>query len=200
MAKIDLERQARSAFVAMGCKKVGHVEYLTSIDDAIFVTFLTMRVGRENRVETRVDIRYRVFNELCFYISEYGSEYKGSLLRGRFPGRLRIPNSLHVSGVAAHPLFGAWQRLALAEETVEDFVATCLQRGHALMGEHVDIDAALTRSLKASPPPDYQILTSLFLGRYDTAREVVEQQRESDGVFLAHIPHRSDKYLRDLGY
>jgi hypothetical protein len=198
MAKSDnvLKKEVRAELNRKGCKKIGYIDFLL-VDKKIFLTFFTTALGK---VETTVEIRYVSLNEFAFYLDEYGTSYNGRILVGEFPGELKIPNSLHVSGAASLGLFGGTVRHVLENEDVETFVATCLDEGSALLEKYRAMMPSLRASLEQNPPADYAITVATFVGEFQRARQIVESRREDDGGFLGHVPRQADRYLRDLGF
>lgn len=199
MSKSDkaIEQEIRLKFTEAGCKKAGYIDYILE-NKSIFAVFFTKTL---KNVETSIGIRYVALNEFAFYLSKYGSDYKGTMLVGPWrPDKLSIPNSWHVSGVASLGLDHGKDLKVFDGGDVSKFVESCLGSAHFLLKKHGDMLPSLKESLKSDPPADYAIPVTIFLDDFKKARELVESRREEDGDFLGHVPRQADRYLTDLGY
>lgn len=195
-----LEMPVRNEFVTQGCKRAGHIEFITSADKSIYVYFFTMAFPKKGIVRTSIGLRYTILNNLSFYISEYGTEYKGKILKGPFRNDVSIPNSLHVSGAASFSIVEAGSTKIYDGKDVGSFVKDCIAEGRQLLGEYQDMNAVLRRSLDLDIARDHKILIAILLEDYKIAREMIEESREPDGVFLWLVPKKADQYLSDIGY
>lgn len=190
----------RDEFVKQGCKRVGYIEFITSADSSIYVCFFTMAFPKSNIIETSIDIRYALLNNLSFYVSEYGTEYKEKLFKGPFRNDVAISNSLQVSGAASFGVAKVGSTKIYDGKDIGSFVKGCIGEGRQLLIEYRDMNAALRRSLDLDISRDHKILTAILLEEYRIAREMIEESREPDGVFLGLVPKKADQYLSDIGY
>ncbi|MGO4449869.1 hypothetical protein AB4Y96_13150 [Phyllobacterium sp. TAF24] len=188
----------RTEFLSSGCKKAGHIDYFIGADDSLMVCFFTKIVGKQQKIETSIDLRVRALNELSFFISEYGTTYRGKEISGPFPGRFKIGETMHVSGPCSFSMFRYGQEVVLAG-SINEHVVKCMKIGKEMISSNGNIGDLVAKNLNREPPVEDVVVSEIFLENFQSARKIVESNRLPDGGFIRSFLKKSDQYLASLG-